>query len=286
MNIFPGHMAKAKRVLKENLKNVDLVIEVLDARIPYSSHNKELKEIIKETEKIVVLNKKDLAEQQYTDQWKNIITNDSPCVKINSVRKSGINKLKSKMEEKQIQINKKRVEKGINKRAVRAIIIGIPNVGKSALINALGGRSPAKTGNTPGITRGKQWIKVSQNLELLDMPGILYPKAEDEDIAYKLVLTGAIDLKKVDTENAAYKLLKYLKKLNRLDAVIEYYGVEVFEDEHPYDILPIIGRKRGCLMTGGKVDRNRAATLLVKDYQDGELGSISLEKPGSVNYEF
>ncbi len=286
MNIFPGHMAKAKRVLKENLKNVDLVVEVLDARIPYSSHNKELKDIIKETEKIVVLNKKDLAEQKFTDQWKNIISKKSSCVKVNSVKKSGIDRLKNKMEEKQEEINQKRIEKGINKRPVRAIIIGIPNVGKSALINALGGKSSARTGNTPGVTRGKQWIKVSENIELLDMPGILYPKAEDEDIAYKLVLTGAIDLKKVDTENAAYKLLKYLKKLNRLDAVVEYYGIDVFENEHPYDILPKIGRKRGCLMTGGKVDRNRAATLLVNDYRDGELGKISLEKPGSANYEF
>jgi len=286
MNIYPGHMAKAKRVLKENLKNVDLVIEVLDARIPYASHNKELKNIIKDKEKIVVLNKKDLAEQQYTDEWLNVIQKSVNCIKINAVKKSGIKKLINLMEEKQEEINQKRVQKGINRRPVRAIIIGIPNVGKSALINGFGGKASAKTGNTPGVTRGKQWIKVTDNIELLDMPGILFPKAEDEDIAYKLVLTGAIDLKKVDTEMAAYKLLKYLKELERLAVVAKNYDIDIYQGEHPYDILPKIGKARGCLMSGGKIDRNRAAKLLVNDYQNGKLGRVSLEKPGSDQFEF
>ena len=286
MNIYPGHMAKAKRVLKENLKNIDLVIEVLDARIPYSSHNKELKEIIENKEKIIVLNKRDLAEQKYTDAWKNIIEKNVTCVKVNAVKKAGIKQLINHMEDKQKEINQKRIKKGIKKRPVRAIIIGIPNVGKSALINGIGGKASAKTGNTPGVTRGKQWIRVTKNIELLDMPGILFPKAEDEDVAYKLVLTGAIALKKVDTEMAAYKLLKYLQNLDRLDVVEENYGIEIFAGEHPYDILPKIGRVRGCLMSGGKIDRNRAAKLLVNDYQKGNLGRVSLEKPGSDNIEF
>jgi len=286
MNIYPGHMAKAKRVLKENLKNVDLVVEVLDARIPYASHNKQLKEIIENKEKIIVLNKKDLAEQKYTDEWQNTIEKTVNCVKVNAVKKSGIKKLINLMEEKQTEINQKRRQKGIKERPVRAIIIGIPNVGKSALINAIGGKSSAKTGNTPGVTRGKQWIKVTDKIELLDMPGILFPKAEDEDIAYKLVLTGAIALKKVDTELAAYKLLKYLRQLERLSVVEKTYDIEIYQGEHPYDILPKIGRVRGCLMSGGKVDRNRAAKLLVNDYQNGKLGRVSLEKPGSDNVEF
>jgi len=286
MNIYPGHMAKAKRVLKKNLKNVDLVIEVLDARIPYSSHNKQLKEIIENKEKIIVLNKKDLAEQKYTDEWQSVINKTINCVKVNAVKKSGIKNLINLMEEKQEEINKKRVQKGIKKRPVRAIIIGMPNVGKSALINAIGGKSSAKTGNTPGVTRGKQWIRVTDNIELLDMPGILFPKAEDEDIAYKLVLTNAIDLKKVDTEMAAYRLLKYLNQLDRLDVVENNYGIEIYQGEHPYDILPKIGKVRGCLMSGGKIDRNRAAKLLVNDYQNGKLGRVSLEKPGSDHFEF
>lgn len=286
MNIYPGHMAKAKRVLKENLKNVDLVVEVLDARIPYTSHNKQLKEIIANKEKIIVLNKKDLAEQKNTNEWQNTIEKTIKCVRVNAVKKSGINKLINLMEEKQTEINKKRKQKGIKERPVRAIIIGIPNVGKSALINAIGGRSSAKTGNTPGVTRGKQWIKVTDKIELLDMPGILFPKAEDEDIAYKLVLTGAIALKKVDTEMAAYKLLKYLQQLDRLRVVEKTYEIEIYQKEHPYDILFKIGKVRGCLMSGGKIDRNRAAELLVNDYQSGKLGRVSLEKPGSDNFEF
>lgn len=286
MNIYPGHMAKAKRVLKENLKNVDLILEILDARIPYSSHNKELKEIIKDKEKIVILNKYDLANLNILKMWEEEIKKDYECVYTNAVKKDGLDRLVSIMEEKQVKINKKREEKKIKKRPVRAIVIGIPNVGKSQLINGLANKSSAKTGNTPGVTRGKQWIRVSKNIELLDMPGILFPKADDEDTAYKLVLTGAIKLKKVDTETAAYKLLKYLEFLNSLDRVSDYYGIEIIEDEHPYDILPKIGKKRGCLISGGKIDRNRAARLLINDYQKGELGRISLEKPGSDKYEF
>lgn len=279
-------MAKAKRVLKENLKNVDLIIEVLDARIPYSSHNRELKEIVEDKEKIIVLNKRDLAEKKYTDQWKDVIEKKYHCVKINSIKKSGLKKLIELMEDKQREINQKRIDKEIKRRPVRAIIIGIPNVGKSALINSIKGKSSAKTGNTPGVTRGKQWIKVSKNIELLDMPGILFPKAENEDIAFKLVLTGAVDLKKVDTELAAYRLLKYLKSLNKIPVIENNYGIEVYKDEHPYDILPKIAKVRGCLMSGGKIDRNRAAKLLVDDYKNGKLGKISLEKPGSDQFEF
>ncbi|MCF8008672.1 MAG: ribosome biogenesis GTPase YlqF [Halanaerobiales bacterium] len=286
MNIYPGHMAKAKRVLKENLKNVDLILEVLDARIPYSSYNKELNEITKDKEKIVVLNKYDLANINISKMWEKEINKDYVCVYTNAVKKDGLDRLVSIMEDKQVKINKKREEKKIKKRPIRAIVIGIPNVGKSQLINGLANKASAKTGNTPGVTRGKQWIKVSKNIHLLDMPGILFPRADNEDTAYKLVLTGAIKLKKVDTETAAYKLLKYLKSLTSLDRISNYYSIDFREDEHPYDILPKIGKKRGCLMSGGKIDRNRAARLLINDYQKGELGRISLEKPGSDHYEF
>ncbi|MDZ7672630.1 MAG: ribosome biogenesis GTPase YlqF [Halanaerobiales bacterium] len=286
MNIYPGHMAKAKRVLKENLKNVDLVLEVLDARIVKSSHNKELKEITEDKEKILILNKKDLAEKNITDQWVSEIEKYVKAIKMNAVKKSGMKNLINLMEKKQEEINEKRLNKGINQRPIRAIVIGIPNVGKSAIINALTGKSSARTGNTPGVTRGKQWIKVSKNIELLDMPGILFPKADNEETAYKLVLTGAIELKKVDTELAAYKLLKFLDQLKKIDAISEYYEIDIYEGEHPYDILPKIGKKRGCLMSGGKIDRNRAAKHLVNDYKKGVLGRLSLEITGSDHFEF
>jgi len=286
MDIYPGHMAKAKRVLKESLKNIDLVVEVLDARIPDSSHNEEIKDIIKNKERIIVLNKMDLAEEKYTNSWRNIIKKKLSCIKINSPQKKGIEDLIDLMEQMQTTINEIRVEKGIKKRPIRVIVIGIPNVGKSALINGIVKRSSAKTGNKPGVTRGKQWIGVKENIDLLDMPGILYPKAKDEETAYKLVLTGAVELKKVDAETAAYKLLKLLKKLNRLKRIIDHYNINTDSTVHPYDILAKIGRKRGCLMSGGKIDRNRTAQILINDFQKGFLGRISLERPESDNYEF
>lgn len=280
---YPGHMAKAKRILKDDLKLVDLVIEVVDARVPFSSRNPDLKDLLEEKnqERISVLNKKDLADQELSQKWVDFFDEqDEAAVLLNSITGEGVGELKSILNNKHDNIAAKLAEKGRNPRRLRAMIIGIPNVGKSALINLLAGSQITTIGNKPGVTRGRQWVNVNKNVRLLDTPGILWPKFSDEDTAYKLALTGAVDNDIFDFELAAYKLIKFIVSFDE-DILIDFYGIDSAAG-HPYDILADIGRKRGCLMTGGKVDRNRAAGVVINDYRDGKLGRITLEKPAEV----
>jgi len=280
---YPGHMAKAKRILKDDLKLVDLVIEVVDARVPFSSRNPDLKDLLekKNQERISVLNKKDLADQKLNQKWVEFFDEQrEAAVLLNSLTGEGVGELKSILNNKHDNIAAKLAEKGRNPRRLRAMIIGIPNVGKSALINLLAGSQITTIGNKPGVTRGRQWVNVNKNVRLLDTPGILWPKFSDEDTAYKLALTGAVDNDIFDFELAAYKLIKFIVSFDE-DILIDFYGIDSAAG-HPYDILADIGRKRGCLMTGGKVDRNRAAGVVINDYRDGKLGRITLEKPAEV----
>jgi len=280
---YPGHMAKAKRILKDDLKLVDLVIEVVDARVPFSSRNPDLKDLLvkQNQERISVLNKKDLADQGLSKKWVDFFDEQGEAaVLLNSLTGEGVGELKSILNNKHDNIAAKLAEKGRNPRRLRAMIIGIPNVGKSALINLLAGSQITTIGNKPGVTRGRQWVNVNKNVRLLDTPGILWPKFSDEDTAYKLALTGAVDNDIFDFELAAYKLIKFIVSFDE-DILIDFYGIDSTAG-HPYDILADIGRKRGCLMTGGKVDRNRAAGVIINDYRDGKLGRITLEKPAEV----
>lgn len=276
---YPGHMAKAKRILKEDLKLVDIIIEVADARIPISSQNPDLRKLINEQSKVTVLNKKDLADPDYNKKWIQYFENetDEDAVLLNSLTGEGVSELKSILNNTYDRIAAKLSKKGRNPRRLRAMIIGIPNVGKSALINLLAGSNITTIGNKPGVTRGRQWVNVSKKIRLLDTPGILWPKFSDEDKAYKLALTGAVDNDIFDAELAAYKLIKFIVEINQ-DIILEAYDLDYLE-AHPYDILADIARKRGCLMTGGKVDRNRAAGIVINDFRDGKLGQITLEKP-------
>ncbi|MFN2341023.1 MAG: ribosome biogenesis GTPase YlqF [Halanaerobium sp.] len=279
---YPGHMAKAKRILKEDLKLVDIVIEVADARVPLSSQNPDLRKLINEQSKVTVLNKKDLANPDYNKKWIEYFQNetDEDAVLLNSLTGEGVSDLKSILNNTYDQIAAKLSKKGRNPRRLRAMIIGIPNVGKSALINLLAGSNITTIGNKPGVTRGRQWVNVSKKIRLLDTPGILWPKFSDEDTAYKLALTGAVDNDVFDTELAAYKLIKFIIEIKK-KILLDAYGLDYLES-HPYDILADIGRKRGCLMTGGKVDRNRAAGIVINDFRDGKLGEITLEKPAEA----
>jgi len=279
---YPGHMAKAKRILKEDLKLVDIVIEVADARVPLSSQNPDLRKLINEQTKVTVLNKKDLANPEYNKKWIRYFENetDEDAVLLNSLTGEGVSDLKSILNNTYDRIAAKLSKKGRNPRRLRAMIIGIPNVGKSALINLLAGSNITSIGNKPGVTRGRQWVNVSKKIRLLDTPGILWPKFSDEDKAYKLALTGAVDNDVFDAELAAYNLIKFIIKINK-ETLIDAYDLDYLES-HPYDILADIARKRGCLMTGGKVDRNRAAGIVINDFRDGKLGKITLEKPAEI----
>ncbi|MFW5961733.1 MAG: ribosome biogenesis GTPase YlqF [bacterium] len=279
---YPGHMAKAKRILKDDLKLVDIVIEVADARVPLSSQNPDLRKLINEQSKVTVLNKKDLADPEYNQKWIKYFQNETEedAVLLNSLTGEGVSDLKSILNNTYDRIAAKLSKKGRNPRRLRAMIIGIPNVGKSALINLLAGSNITTIGNKPGVTRGRQWVNVSKKIRLLDTPGILWPKFSDEDKAYKLALTGAVDNDIFDTELAAYKLIKFIIEINE-DILLDAYDLDYLE-AHPYDILADIGRKRGCLMTGGKVDRNRAAGIVINDFRDGKLGQITLEKPAEA----
>jgi ribosome biogenesis GTPase A len=275
-------MAKAKRILKDDLKLVDIVIEVADARIPISSQNPDLRKLINEQSKVTVLNKKDLADSEYNKQWIQYFENETEedAVLLNSLTGEGVSELKSILNNTYDRIAAKLSKKGRNPRRLRAMIIGIPNVGKSALINLLAGSNITTIGNKPGVTRGRQWVNVSKKIRLLDTPGILWPKFSDEDKAYKLALTGAVDNDIFDAELAAYKLIKFIVEIDE-DILLDAYGLDYLE-AHPYDIFADIARKRGCLMTGGKVDRNRAAGIVINDFRDGKLGQITLEKPESA----
>jgi ribosome biogenesis GTPase A len=275
-------MAKAKRILKDDLKLVDIVIEVADARVPLSSQNPDLRKLINEQSKVTVLNKKDLANPEYNKEWIKYFENetDEDAVLLNSLTGEGVSDLKSILNNTYDRIAAKLSKKGRNPRRLRAMIIGIPNVGKSALINLLAGSNITTIGNKPGVTRGRQWVNVSKKIRLLDTPGILWPKFSDEDKAYKLALTGAVDNDIFDAELAAYKLIKFIIKINE-DTLIDAYDLDYLES-HPYDILADIARKRGCLMTGGKVDRNRAAGIVINDFRDGKLGKLTSEKPAEA----
>lgn len=274
---YPGHMAKARRILNKDLKLIDLVVEVLDARIPVSSQNPDLDELIKDKKRILALNKYDLADPGLTRQWLDYFTEKYQAVRVNSLNGEGINELIGLIKNYANEINQRITKKGRNKREIRIMIIGIPNVGKSALINALAGMGMAKTGNRPGVTRGRQWIKIGDDIQLLDTPGILWPKFDDEDIGYKLAITGAISDDVYDREMAAYKLITYLLDINQ-DIIEQNYQLEL-STAQAYDILPLIGRKRGCLMSGGKVDRARTAKTLIHEFRRGKLGRVTLEKP-------
>lgn len=279
---YPGHMAKAKRILKEDLKLVDIVIEVADARVPLSSQNPDLRKLINKQSKVTVLNKKDLADSEYNQKWINYFEKETEedAVLLNSLTGEGVSELKSILNNTYDQIASKLAQKGRNPRRLRAMIIGIPNVGKSALINLLAGSKITTIGNKPGVTKGRQWVNVSKKVRLLDTPGILWPKFSDEDKAYKLALTGAVDNDIFDFELAAYKLIDFIIEINE-DILLDAYDLDHLATLS-YDILADIGRKRGCLMTGGKVDRNRAAGIVVNDFRDGKLGRITLEKPSEA----
>lgn len=276
---FPGHMAKARREISEKLKLVDLVIELRDARAPFSSENPMLHDVIKNKPKIIVLMKSDLADPQKTVTWVQTLSQKQPTIAIDVNQKQDINKFIQLVQDVGHGIQAKQIEKGVNVLAVRAIIAGVPNVGKSTLINRLANKRIAKIGDKPGVTKQQQWIKVRGKFELLDTPGILWPKFEEQVIGYRLAMIGTIKQELIPLDDVAAHLITYL-----LDQYIEAfegrYGHVSSNDM--WDIFQMIGRKRGALQKGGEIDTEKVSELLLQDFRQGKIGRITLERPDDL----
>lgn len=274
---FPGHMAKATRMIKDYVKKVDVVIELLDARIPRSSANPVITEVVGQKPHIIVLNKVDLADTKATKAWTEFFTAQGITVlAIDSKTGKGKKQLVKAVERLSKPIIDKWTAKGIRSRSVRTIILGIPNVGKSTLINSLAGAAATRTADKPGHTRGQQWVKIGKNLELLDTPGVLWPKLEDQRAAARLAMTGAISDDVYDLEAVMKQLLMQLTEQAR-DVLMARYKLK---EEHLVStdtLLDAIGRKRGCLVSGGVVDLDKARRIILNDYRSAKLGLLTLD---------
>lgn len=274
---YPGHMSKAKRQMQEDLKLIDVIVELVDARIPFSSKNPDIEKMAVNKSRVLLLNKADMADPVVTDMWCRFYEKKGYYVlKINSRNGAGVNKVKDVILEACREKIERDRKKGIMNRPVRAMICGIPNVGKSTFINTFAGKACTKTGNKPGVTKGKQWIRLSKNIELLDTPGILWPKFEDQAIGKKIAFIGSINDNILISTEMASDLLEFLY-YNYKEELEGYYGVSLTEDK--YENLKIIALKRGCLVKGGEPDYERAARLIVDDFRSVKIGRISLEKP-------
>lgn len=274
---YPGHMTKAKRMMQEDIKLIDLVIELVDARIPMSSRNPDIDELGKNKARLILLNKSDLAEDKQNDAWAAYFKEKGySVVKVNSKKGGGIKSIQGVIQEACKEKIEKDRKRGILNRPVRAMVVGIPNVGKSTFINALAGKACAKTGNKPGVTKGKQWIRLNKNVELLDTPGILWPKFEDQTVGLRLAFIGSIKDEILNTEELAAEMIQFMKKYYR-GVLAEKYAI--IESDDPYQCLADIAKSRHCLLRGNELDMAKAAILLVDDFRSGRLGRITLEFP-------
>lgn len=281
---YPGHMARARALVRENVKLVDLILEVVDARIPLSSSNPELEKIRGSRPSLLVLNKADLADPAATASWQEWFrAQGREAVPADSLTGQGVREIIKASRRLVRPLVEKLRARGRRSRAVRLMIVGIPNVGKSSLLNRLAGRKRAATGAKPGITRGKQWVKVEGELELLDLPGILWPRVEDEDIGRKQAATGALPLENIPVEEVALWLGAFL--LDKAPAQLQSrYDLPAGVKE-PEELLEHIARRRGLLLPGGVADRDRTARLLLQEFQRGQLGRITLELPPGEGYQ-
>ena len=278
---FPGHMAKTRRVIKECLPQVDVVIELLDARIPYSSKNPEIEAMIEQKPRITLLTKATLADPEVSKKWAEYYNKrGSKTVIIDSVTGYGIDALDAAIKEVMAEKLERYREKGMDGRKLKAMMVGIPNVGKSSLINKLAGGKKAKVENRPGVTLAKQWVPTSVGLDLLDMPGVLWPKFEDEKVGQNLAMTGAIRDQIIDIEEIAMLLCARLMEVAP-KAFCERYKLDYDEvcELDGYDLFNLVGRKRGFLISGGEINSERTANMLLEEFRSAKIGRISLEKP-------
>lgn len=280
---YPGHMTKAKRQMQEDIKLIDVVIELVDARIPLSSKNPDIDGLAKNKSRIILLNKFDLADPEWTKRWKAWFESQG-CfvVMVNSKKGTGVRNVNEVI----LQACKEKIERdrkrGIINRPVRAMIVGIPNVGKSTFINSFAGKACAKTGNKPGVTKGKQWIKLNKNVELLDTPGILWPKFEDQSVGLKLAFIGSIKEELLNVAELAMELITFMNE--HYHGVIESrYEIESCNDS--VQALYDIAEKRSCKLRGNELDINKAASIVIDDFRSGKLGKITLEFPDKIEEE-
>jgi ribosome biogenesis GTPase A len=277
INWFPGHMAKTRRELKENIKLVDALIEIRDARIVKSSANPEIDDICGNKPRIILLNKSDLSEERVTNEWIKALSKEYVgVISVNSVTGVGLNNIKPTLERILKEKHDKLRAKGLANIITRVMVVGIPNVGKSSFINKMARNNIAKTGDRPGVTKSRQWIKTKIGIELMDTPGILWPKFEDEDVALNLAFTGAIKDEIMDIEELALKLIERLQKYYP-ERLIERYKLTTLSEE-PLENMNNIAKVRGTLSSGGNIDYNRVSVILLDEFRGGKLGKISLER--------
>ena len=278
INWFPGHMVKTKREIQNNLKLVDAVIEIRDSRIPKSSKNPDIDTLCAGKPRVILLNKSDLTDPKVTKAWKESLTNDETIVlEVNALKGEGLNAIKPALLKLLKEKHDRLKAKGLAKITTRAMVVGIPNVGKSTFINKMAKNNIAKTGDRPGVTKDKQWIKTKLGIELMDTPGVLWPKFEDEIVGLNLAFTGAIKDEIMDTEELALKLVERLQETNPEELMTRYKLTELHEN--PLDNLDAIARKRGAIMAGNQIDYNRIAGIILDEFRGGKIGKISLEKP-------
>ncbi len=276
---YPGHMTKAKRMMQEDIKLIDLVIELVDARVPLSSRNPDIDELGKNKSRLILLNKADLADKNANKKWGEYFQSKGYFVQeVDSRSGAGMKAISAIIQEackEKIERDRKR---GIKNRPVRAMVVGIPNVGKSTFINTYAGKACAKTGNKPGVTKGKQWIRLNKNVELLDTPGILWPKFEDQAVGLRLALIGSINDEILNIDELAMELITFLRK--QYPGTLEKrFQMEESEEKSAAQILEEIARVRGCLIRGGELDYGKASKLLMDDFRSGKLGRVTLEFP-------
>lgn len=276
---FPGHMAKTRRLIKESLTKVDGVVEIIDARVPYSSRNPELDEIVKNKPRIILLNKCDVANQAATAMWiKYFESLGSFAIPVDCKTGKGLNKFDETVKKALSNTIAKNEEKGMSGKPLRLMVVGIPNTGKSSFINRMGKNSKAKVADKAGVTQHNQWFVVGNGIELLDTPGVLWPKFDDPEVGDKLAFIGSIKDEVIDQETIACRLLESLAKTNP-SAIEERYKISISDQLQGWEILELIGKKRGFLIKGGEINYERAAVIVADEFRGGKLGRITLELP-------
>lgn len=285
INWYPGHMLKTKKQIIEDLKLIDVIIEILDARIPIASQNPDIKQITANKKKIIVLNKSDLANEVETKKWIEFFKKlEITAIATDSNLGKGIKETLKLVQDIMQEELEKATMKGIKNKNIRIMICGIPNVGKSSFINRMINKKSAEVGNRPGVTKQKQWVRISTNIELLDTPGVLWPKFENQDISLKLAYTGTIKDELLDKTEIAYNLLKYLEKNNKKELFERYKLTDqeinsiISEDDDTIKLMNLIAKKRGAIISGGEIDYERTSAIILNDFRTGKIGRITLEK--------